>query len=126
MKNDFAKTHLKLDSKNILLLFGLAWTVLDSIIQPLGAMLTSDIQFSIFISMALLTCVFFNVRWAMLLFCALAVGSVAVLVVDLARAPFDRGMPDAGIAAIAVYVILAAILVVLTDRGMKAAMKGKK
>ena len=119
MFKDFARTYLRNNARNQYILFGLAWTVVDAIMQPLGSVAADDVHFGVFVAVALLTCAFFSARWAMMIFTALVVGSVAVVLVDMGSAGFERAAPNAGPAAIAIYTVLAVFLLVLTHRAMK-------
>ena len=121
-----------------LVLFGALCTLYDVVAAGIDSdhlyfvLLAESAFLKVFVNAALLACIYFNVRWAMILFCALAVGYVSVLLVmlpwgnflDLSVSPVERLGPDLAVFMIlALYAVMAAFLVLLTQRALKASGK---
>ena len=116
------------DPRIHLVLFGFGCTLMDAVVQPFGL---GTVFTTFFANNALLTLIFFGIRWAMMLFCALAVGYTSILLLtrifmapwerfgDLTVPPVERLMPDVGALTVtAIYAVFTVILVILTQRAL--------
>ena len=115
-----------------LVLFGALCTLYDIVATSIDIdslliqILEDSAVAKVFVNAALLVCIFLNVRWAMILFCALAIGYVSVILMTLPWEIFtDPSAPHLAITSIlALYAAMAVILVLLTSRALKAVGKG--